>query len=108
MLHGVHVLVKISDIPVILCPQACQPIVLGISPLVILMTIVTNANIFVLRATLVIDMITGNAIASQQLMTTMAKVPMPNTVTNPDQEQDRNQGPVLVIPEAQDMIIVTI
>ncbi len=67
-----------------------------------------GAIIIVLRATLVIDMITENVIASQQLVTTRAKVTMPNTVTDPDQEQYHNQGHVLVILEAKDMIMVTI
>ncbi len=54
-----------------------------------------------------INMIIGIVIASQPLVTTRAKVTMPNTVTDPDQDQDRDQGPVLVPLEAQDTIMVT-
>ncbi len=46
----------------------------------------------ILVAALVINMITGNAITSQLLVTTRA--------TNLDQDHDHDQGPVLMILEA--------
>ncbi len=71
-------------------------------------SIATHATVVALRAALVIDMIAEDAIANQQLMTTKAKVTMPISTTNPDQDHNRNQGPVLVILDPQDMIMVTI
>ncbi len=72
------------------------------------MTTITKHGIAVaLEAVLMIDMIIGTAIASQPLVTAKAKVTMPNTVTDPDQDHDRDQGPVLVPLEAQDTIMVT-
>ncbi len=61
----------------------------------------------VLEAVLVIDMITGTAIASKPLVITKPKVTMLNIVTNPDPDHNRDQGPILVTLEAQDMIVVT-
>ncbi len=72
------------------------------------MTIVKNLIVVVLGAALVINMIAENAIASQLLVTARAKITMPNTKTDPDQEHDHNQGPVIVILETQDTIMVTI
>ncbi len=60
-----------------------------------------------LGAALMINIIAENAITSQQLMTARAKVTMPNSTTNPDQEHICNQGPVLVILETQDTSMVT-
>ncbi len=73
----------------------------------IVTSIATCAIVVALEAVLVINMNTGTAIASQPLMTTKAKVTMPNTVTNLDQEHDHNQGPILVTLEVHDMIMVT-
>ncbi len=63
--------------------------------------------VIILRAVLVINMITRTAIASQLLVTTKAKVTMLNTETNPDPDHDCDQGPVLVPLEAQDTVMVT-
>ncbi len=72
------------------------------------MTTITNHGIaVVLEAVLMIDMIIGTVIASQPLVTAKAKVTMPNTMTDPDQDHDRDQGPVLVPLEAQDTVMVT-
>ncbi len=49
-----------------------------------------------------------NAIASQQLVIARAKVAMLNSTTNPDQEHNCNQGPILVILKPQDAIMVAI
>ncbi len=106
--HGVHALVIILDTQTIVNPQTCQPIILETNPLVIAMNIATHAIVIILGATLVIDMITENAITSHQLVTTWAKVTMPNTATNPDQEHNHNHGPVLMILEPQDTIMVNI
>ncbi len=54
-----------------------------------------------------IDMIAENAIASQQLMTAGAKVTIPNSATDPNQEHNCNQGPILVILKTQDAIMDT-
>ncbi len=54
-----------------------------------------------------IVMIIGIVIASQLLVTTRAKVTMPNTGADPDQDHDRDQGPVLVPLKARDTIMVT-
>ncbi len=95
------------DIPTIVSPQACQQIILRTSPLVIMTSIATSTIIVALEAVLVINMTTGTAIVSQPLMTAEAKVTMPNTVTDLDQEHDYDQGPILVTLEAQDTIMVT-
>ncbi len=63
--------------------------------------------VIILEADLVIDMITGTMIASQLLVTAKAKVTMLNTMTNPDQDHNCNQGPVLMPLKAQDTIMVT-
>ncbi len=62
-----------------------------------MMNIVTHAIVVALGAALVTDMITETATASQQLVTAKAKVIMPNTTTNLDQERNCNQGPVLMV-----------
>ncbi len=72
-----------------------------------MMTIAAHAIVVVLGATLMINMIAVNAITSQQLVTARAKVTMPNSVADPDQEHNHNQGPVLAILEPQDTITVT-
>ncbi len=51
---------------------------------------------------------TTKVTASQPLVTTRAKVTMPNTMTDLDQEHDHNQGPVPMILEAQHTIMVSI
>ncbi len=71
------------------------------------MTTATHAIVVTLEAVLVINMITGTAITSQPLVTAKAKVTMPNTAIDPDLDQDRDQGPVLVPLKAQDTIMVT-
>ncbi len=73
----------------------------------IMMITATHMIVIALKAILVIDMITGTAIASQLLMTKKAKVTMPNTTTNLDLDQDHDQGPLPMILEAQDTIMVT-
>ncbi len=50
------------------------------------MTIMKHPIVVILGAALVIDMTAETAIASQPLVTARAKVTMPNTKTNPDQE----------------------
>ncbi len=105
--HGTHVLVITFDIPTIVSPQACWSIVLKTSPLVIVMNIATHAINIALEAALVIGMITGIVIASQPLVITKARVTMLNTVANLDQSHNQDQGPVLVILEAQDTIMIT-
>ncbi len=52
------------------------------------MTITMEGIVVVLEAILVIDMITGTAIASQPLVTAKAKVAMLNTVTDPDPDHN--------------------
>ncbi len=72
------------------------------------MTTITKHGIaVVLEAVLVIDMIIGTAIASQPLMTAKPKVTMQKTKTDLDQDNDHNQGPVLVPLKARDTIMVT-
>ncbi len=73
----------------------------------IVTSIATHATVIALEAVLVINMTTGTVIASQLLVTAKARVTIPNTVTDPDQEHDCNQGPILIILEAQDTIMVT-
>ncbi len=107
-LHGAHALVIIFDTQAIVSPWAHQPIFLKTSPLVIVTTIVKHTIVVIVEAALQINMITEYAIASQLLATARAKVTMPNTLTNPDKEHNHNQGPVLVILEPQDTIMVTI
>ncbi len=94
-LHGVHALIIILDIQTIISPRACRPIILESSPLVIVTNIATHVIVMVLGAALKTDMVAGNAIASQQLVTARAKVTMPNSATDPDQEHDCDQGPNL-------------
>ncbi len=53
----------------------------------------------VLVAACMINMIAGTTITSQLLVTTKAKVTMPNKETNLDQGHNHNQGPVLVVLE---------
>ncbi len=72
------------------------------------MKVATRTIIIVLGAALVIDMTAENTITSPQLVVTRAKVTMPNSATNPDQEHDHNQGPILVIIESQETTMVTI
>ncbi len=110
MLHGAHTLNIILDIQAIVSQWALRFTVLETSLLVIMMGISTHAIIVVLilRAALVINMIAETAIASHKLVTARVKLTMPNPATDPDQEHDCNQGPVLVILEPQDMIMVTI
>ncbi len=78
------------------------------SPLVIVTSIATQTIVVALQATVMMDMIAENLIASLQLVTSRAKVSMPNTVTDPDQERDRIQDPILMTLKNQDMIMVTI
>ncbi len=72
------------------------------------MITVEHAIVIILGAALVSDKIAENATASQQLATTKTKVTMMNTETDPDQEHNHDQGPVLVILKPQDTIMVTI
>lgn len=62
----------------------------------------------VLIAALVIDMIVGTTITNQALVIARAKVTILNIVTDLDQEHNHHQGPLLMILEPQDTIIVTI
>ncbi len=71
------------------------------------MSIAIHAIAVALEAILVINMITGTAIASQPLVTIKAKVTMPNTTANLDLNHDHNQGPIPVILKARDTIMVT-
>ncbi len=72
------------------------------------MTIIATHTIIVaLKAVLEIGMITGIAIASLPLVIAKAKVTMPNTVTNLDQDHNCDQGPILMTLNAQDTIMVT-
>ncbi len=108
MLHGVPALVITSDTPIIVSPRACQLIILETDPLKIVTDIIIHAIVvaLVLVATLMINMIAGNAITSQTLMTAKAKTTMLNMETDLDQGHNHDQGPVLVILEAQDTIMV--
>ncbi len=80
-LHGVPALIITLDTPTIISPKACQLVVLKTNPLEIMMDIVIHKIVIplILIATLVIDMITENIIASQLLVTAKAKTTMPNT-----------------------------
>ncbi len=67
-LHGVLALVITSDTPTIVSLRAHQLIVLRINPLAIMMdiTVHTIVIVLILVATLMINMIAGNAISSPQ------------------------------------------
>ncbi len=110
MLHGVPALVKTSDTSTISSPQTHHLILCKTNPLKIMIDIAVKAIVvtLILVAALVIDMITGNAIASQLLATTRNKVTMPNIEADLDQYHNHNhdQGPVLVIFKVWDMTIV--
>ncbi len=71
------------------------------------MVITMHGIVIILEAVLVIDMITRTAMASQPLVIAKAKVTMLNTDPDPDPGHDRDQGPIIVPLEAQDMIMVT-
>ncbi len=60
----------------------------------------------VLVATLVIDMIAGNVITSQLLVTAKAKTTMLNTAASLDQEHNHDQGPIHVTLKALDTTMV--
>ncbi len=70
-------------------------------------SIAKHTIVVILKAVLMINMITWIAITSQPLVTAKDKLTIPNTVIDPDQNHDCHQGSVLVILEAQDTIMVT-
>ncbi len=108
MLHGVLALVITSDTQTIISPWACQLIVLETNPLKVMTDIAIHAIVIalILVVTLMIDMIAEHTIASQLLVTAKAKTTMRNIAANLDQCQGHNHGPILVILEVQDMIMV--
>ncbi len=102
MLHGFPAIVITADTPNIVSPLALLLVEIETNPLGIVTNIAihTIAIVLILVATLVINMIAGNTIASQLPVTARANVTMQNTKANLDQDHDHNQGPILVILEA--------
>ncbi len=94
ILHGVPALFITSDTPTIVSPQACWLIILKTNHLEMMMDIAIHKIVvaFILIATLVINMIAGNSITSQMLVTAWAKVTMPNIKAILGQNHDHNQG----------------
>ncbi len=92
MWHGTLVLIINLDTQTIVSPWDHRLVILVTSPLVIMMDIALHAIIvaLILVATLMIDMIAGNTIASQLLVTAKAKTTMPNI------EADLDQGQIMI------------
>ncbi len=93
------VIVITSDTPIIISQQACRPIVLKIDPLEIETAIAIHAIVIalILAAVLVINKIVEIATVSPTLAIARAKVTMLNTESVLDQDQDPDQGPILLI-----------